>query len=185
MARMRPCRVCGNQMASSAKACPSCGAKNKKPIFLRPWFIILVIVVVGAIGAGSSNKTSKQTTGTQATGTQTSGTQTAATAAPEAIKISAAELMKAFSDNEVRANSLYKGKHLTVNGTITDISVVLGQTSVTIGTGEMLEFGILCYPASGQDEKIATFNKGEKITVTGKCDGMSLVSVILRQCQFE
>ncbi len=50
--KMKNCSVCNAEIASNAKACPSCGAKNKKPIYKRWWFIaILVIVLLGAIGS--------------------------------------------------------------------------------------------------------------------------------------
>lgn len=52
------CKICNNPMSAKAKVCPSCGAKNKKPIYKRGWFIaLLVIVVLGAIGSiGDGNK---------------------------------------------------------------------------------------------------------------------------------
>ena len=34
---LKPCKACGKEMAKSAKACPHCGAKNKKPIFWIPY----------------------------------------------------------------------------------------------------------------------------------------------------
>nr|WP_270550110.1 Ltp family lipoprotein [Clostridium perfringens] len=44
-------------MASSAKSCPGCGAKNKKAIYKRPWFIILaIIIILGAVGGSSHDK---------------------------------------------------------------------------------------------------------------------------------
>ncbi|MCQ2488878.1 MAG: zinc ribbon domain-containing protein, partial [Clostridia bacterium] len=46
---MIACKSCGASIAKSAKACPSCGAKNKKPIYKRAWFIILMAIVVIAI----------------------------------------------------------------------------------------------------------------------------------------
>lgn len=52
MAKMKNCSVCNAEIASNAKACPSCGAKNKKPIYLRWWFILIVVIVLlGAIGS--------------------------------------------------------------------------------------------------------------------------------------
>ena len=35
------CKVCGHELAKSAKVCPNCGAKNKKPFYKRTWFIVL------------------------------------------------------------------------------------------------------------------------------------------------
>ena len=29
------CKACGQEIAKSAKRCPKCGAKNKKPIFKK------------------------------------------------------------------------------------------------------------------------------------------------------
>ena len=57
--KMTVCSHCGAEIASSAKVCPKCGGKNKKPIYKRPWFIILaVIIVLGIISSafGGGNK---------------------------------------------------------------------------------------------------------------------------------
>lgn len=42
--KMMNCRVCGAEIAKSAKKCPQCGAKNKKPITQRKWFWAFVIL---------------------------------------------------------------------------------------------------------------------------------------------
>ena len=49
MNKMTKCKSCGADIASSAKHCPSCGAKNKKPIYKRVWFWILIVVLLIAI----------------------------------------------------------------------------------------------------------------------------------------
>ena len=64
MNKMIRCNVCGAEIASSAKACPSCGAKNKRPIYNRVWFWLLIIFVVTPIIGGvlgSGGKTSSET----------------------------------------------------------------------------------------------------------------------------
>lgn len=60
MAKMIKCKTCSNEIASNAKSCPSCGAKNKKPIYKRGWFIVVAFfVIVGIInGLGSDNSNS-------------------------------------------------------------------------------------------------------------------------------
>lgn len=62
--KMSKCKSCGNDLASSAKSCPNCGAKNKKPIFKKWWFwLIVVIVLIGVIGAsGGGEDTGTETT---------------------------------------------------------------------------------------------------------------------------
>lgn len=59
------CKHCGAQIAKAAKICPMCGGKNKKPIFLRPWFfVLLILVIIIAVGAGGKTKEGTQKVGT-------------------------------------------------------------------------------------------------------------------------
>ena len=53
------CKECGKQISRNAKICPGCGAKNKKPIYKRFWFWLIVVVTFIIIGAavGSRNNT--------------------------------------------------------------------------------------------------------------------------------
>ena len=57
MSKMKKCKVCSKEIASNAKTCPECGAKNKKAIYKRPWFIVLaIIIILGAIGGSGHEK---------------------------------------------------------------------------------------------------------------------------------
>lgn len=56
MSKLINCNTCGKEMAYSAKNCPNCGAKNKKPFYKKVWFWVLaVIIVIGIGGAAGSN----------------------------------------------------------------------------------------------------------------------------------
>lgn len=61
--KMVICRTCNNPISAKAKVCPSCGAKNKKPIYKRGWFIVLAVIVVlgivSSIVGGSKSKGEK------------------------------------------------------------------------------------------------------------------------------
>lgn len=46
MAKMKKCATCGADIASSAKACPKCGATNKKPIFCVDGLFCLLLSFV-------------------------------------------------------------------------------------------------------------------------------------------
>lgn len=53
---MTNCKSCGQEIAKSAKSCPHCGAKNKKPIFTKWWFwLMIVFIFMGIIGSSDSN----------------------------------------------------------------------------------------------------------------------------------
>lgn len=49
------CKACGQEISKSAKACPHCGAKNKKPIFKKWWFWAIVVVLILAIGTSGND----------------------------------------------------------------------------------------------------------------------------------
>lgn len=57
MDKMTNCKICGADIAKSAKVCPACGAKQKKPVVL---IVIAVIFAIGIIGAAlGGNSTEK------------------------------------------------------------------------------------------------------------------------------
>ena len=64
MAKQIVCRNCGSPMDSRAKACPKCGAPNRKPLHKRGWFRVLVVLlilgIVGAVGSGDGKDKDKK-----------------------------------------------------------------------------------------------------------------------------
>lgn len=63
--KLTTCKACGAEIATNAKACPKCGAKNKKPLYKRWWFDCLILVIVISIigGTQSSTRASKPAAG--------------------------------------------------------------------------------------------------------------------------
>ena len=59
---MKLCVNCRQPIPKQAKICPSCGAKNKKPLFKKPLFWILIVLVVIIIGVVASSGNSESTT---------------------------------------------------------------------------------------------------------------------------
>ena len=60
--KLTVCKHCGQQIAASAKVCPHCGGKNKKPFYKKVWFWILVaVVLIAALGSGGNRSASKKT----------------------------------------------------------------------------------------------------------------------------
>ena len=56
MSKMTQCKSCAKEIATSAKSCPGCGAKNKKPIYKRVWlWIIAFFIAIGVAAAGSDS----------------------------------------------------------------------------------------------------------------------------------
>ena len=56
---MTTCKACGAEIAKSAKSCPHCGAKNKKPpVILIAIAVIILIGIISSIGGGNSSDNS-------------------------------------------------------------------------------------------------------------------------------
>ena len=71
MSKLIKCNSCRKEVADSAKKCPNCGAKIKKPIYKRVWFLIIIILVIIGLAAGENNDTSKSTNKNNNNKTQT------------------------------------------------------------------------------------------------------------------
>lgn len=55
---MTTCKYCGATISKTAKSCPHCGGRFKKPVYKRWWFIVIVVIValgiLGNLGGGST-----------------------------------------------------------------------------------------------------------------------------------
>lgn len=64
--KMTVCKHCGAEIAAKAKTCPNCGGKNKKPIFKRIWFwliiVVLLIFIIAIAGSGNQYEVSDDAT---------------------------------------------------------------------------------------------------------------------------
>lgn len=50
------CKTCGADVAKSAKKCPQCGAKQKKPLFKKWWFwLVIAFLVIGSLGSSEES----------------------------------------------------------------------------------------------------------------------------------
>ena len=79
MSKMINCKTCGAPIAASAKSCPACGAKNKKPIAKRPWFwILIVFVFVGVLGTAANGGKDNTTSSSSTSNSESSSTSSSA-----------------------------------------------------------------------------------------------------------
>jgi hypothetical protein len=113
-------KTCGTKMTKNAKACPIYGAKNKKPLFLRLWFIVLCIIfTIGAITACSG-------------GTTTTTTAAGATTAPKATTAAtttATTTATTKATTTVAASKVTYEKFLSIKmgSALADVETLLGK----------------------------------------------------------
>lgn len=172
--KMVKCKSCGNDIAANAKACPNCGAKNSKSAIKKVLIVLVILIVLIAfIAAIGGNGDSNTPSGGNA------GNSAAANEAP--IVVSADELIRAYVNNTVTADATYKGKTVTVSGTI--YSIESNYISIEADADDLWLNYVYAYYSSGETSKLANLAKGDRITVTGECKGEGIFSDIeVRYC---
>jgi hypothetical protein len=103
---------------------------------------------------------------------------------PDSSEISARDLHAAYSQNEVAADENYRGKVLTITGSVTGINKDFSDNIfVTISTGEMFS-ELHAYFNDSQKSAVTHLRKGQRIKFKGKVSGMVMRSVIVKNCVF-
>ena len=53
--KLTNCKVCNAEMPKNVKVCPSCGVKNKKPLYQKWWvWTIVVLFMIIAVSSGGN-----------------------------------------------------------------------------------------------------------------------------------
>ncbi len=162
MAKMIHCKSCGKEIAESAKTCPGCGAKNKKPFYKAVWFwVIVAIIFIGVVAGGGSDENSATDSG------NTNNAQE--TKVVEYQKVDIDELEDALEENAAAAKDKYNGKYLEITGRLGTIDSDLKYISVLSNTDEWDLVGVHCTIKNAKTKDVVkTLKKDQTIVVKGK-----------------
>ena len=156
--KIKQCKVCGKDIATSAKVCPYCGAKNKKPIYKRWWFILLAVLIVLSIIGGLG-------------GTDTDAPAKVEEKEPEIeyTEYTVDELVKDLNKNAASAKDKYDGQYVELTGKLSYVDSDGRYFGIKpLESGLWLE-SVTCYiKDKEQKENIKEHEVEEKITVKGK-----------------
>ena len=160
--KMIKCKACGADIASNAKSCPNCGAKNKKPIYKRVWFwaliFIIIIAAVSAIGGDDSPNTTTEPVKDNNVKTEI-----------EYTAYSVDEMMDDLKNNALTASDKYSGKYVEITGTLDVIDSNGDYIAVLPEHDEWAIIGVHCTIKNDKQlDKVKEMSIGEKITVKGK-----------------
>ena len=138
MNKMINCKFCGTEIATSAKSCPKCGAKNKKPIWKRVWvWILAVIILFAAIGGAGGNSD---------TNTPDPSTDINTPVVQESIDytvVSVTDMMDVLNTNALKAEKTYDGQYLEITGRL---GVIDSDGSyISLYGGDFDFIGVQCY----------------------------------------
>lgn len=172
--KMVTCKHCGAEIAASAKVCPQCGGKNKKPLYKRPWFIaVIAIIIIGAIGSAGGEKTSNEVgkNDTQVTTSENTNNTQPESETPEITYTAYAvsELMDDLNGNALKAADKYKDQYVELTGRLNVIDSSGKYISIVSTEDEFAILGVQCYIKS-EEQKSAVMDMsiGDTLVVKGK-----------------
>ena len=99
------------------------------------------------------------------------------------VKVSAADLFKAYEANEIAADQRFKGKLLEVSGKIDSIGKdLLDNPYVSLKSGGQFDIlGIQAFFDEAATSQLAGLSKGQSVTLQCRCDG-KMMNVMLKDC---
>lgn len=173
MSKMTKCKSCGGDIASSAKRCPSCGAKNKKPIYKRVWFWILVVVLLIAIfGFIASKVNPSDSIEIETTTEADSNVYVKKSSTKKSLKTN--KIISEFYNNTVLFKKNYDEQVVEWEGTITGIAETDDENKDVIVYMDkgidtyLIEYIVSATIKNDKDkEKILNYKTGDKIKIKG------------------
>lgn len=194
--KMTACKTCGTEIAANAKTCPKCGAKNKKPIYKRPWFIVLMVLlalgIIGSIGKDSSTQEpapdSQPVSAASSASATISDTISEETSEPEEsvsdisyTAYTVSQLMDDLDANALKAAETYKDQYVELTGRLNVIDSSGKYISIVPVDEEFAIMGVQCYIQSEEQKAVVmemsmdnTIIVKGKITSVGEVMGYSL-----------
>ena len=197
MSKMVKCKVCGKEISKGAK-CPNCGKDSR--CFISRHKVLTVIcglVIIGALGSvtgGNSNNKISDSKQTSVSVENSDSKQTSVSnensnkkqMEPE-LNISASELINAYKENEVKADKMYKGKIVEVNGIVDAIdSGIDDKAIVRLSDGDEFSFdNVQCCIDDENQDKACELQKGENVKIIGKADGEIAGTPFIKDCKIK
>lgn len=166
------CKHCGATIASSAKSCPQCGGKNKKPVYKRVWFIVLcVIILIAVIGNLGGNDTSTNTNNNNATVDTPTITQSQQDSEPkiEYTAYTVAQMKDDLDNNALKAAEKYNKQYVEITGRLNVIDSSGKYISIVSVNDQWAIIGVQCYIKNDEQKKqIMEMSIGDTMTIRGK-----------------
>ena len=104
------------------------------------------------------------------------------------IEISASDLYAAFEENEIAADEKFKGKLIKITGIVNDINSkdTFSSANILLDVDDSTIFGcVQCNFNSTNEKALVSVEKGQSVTITGTCGGLSLYNIIVNACELQ
>lgn len=161
--KLTTCDSCGAEIATSAKTCPQCGTKVKRPITKKWWFWVVVVVIIAAIVGGTSGSKS---------GDKPAPDEPMTPQQPISYThYNVTELFDALKNNAMKAQSDFKDQYVEIEGYLD----VVDSDGKYIGVGAapdnytyVLQSVHCNIKNDAQKQQIMNINTDSPIVVRGK-----------------
>ena len=181
--KMKSCRTCGAEIASDAKTCPKCGAKNKPPFYKKWWFYaIIVVIICGAVAGGGqsgspdtdSDPVSASTAPPNNAEEEVQQPEPEPELEPEPVSYThypVTDLFDSLSNNALKAEKTFQDQYVEIEGYLSTIDS--DGKYIAVGADPenwdyMLQ-SVQCYVRSDEQlNQIIEMNAGDAIVVRGK-----------------
>lgn len=161
--KLTKCKACGAEIAKSAKMCPQCGSKNKKPFYTKIWFWLIIVVVIVVIG--SSNGGENNTPNTTNTETSQNNVQENI----EYTKYDVSTMVDDLENNAMNAKNKYDKQYVEVTGELTNIDSSGSYISLSSTKHEFSFLTVQCFIKNEEQlNKISQMATGNIVTIRGK-----------------
>ena len=185
MSKMVKCKVCGKEISKGAK-CPNCGKDSR--CFVSRHKVLTVIgglVIIGALGSITGGNSNNKISDSKQTSVSTENSNKKQME-PE-LNISATELINAYKENEIKADKMYKGKIVEVNGIVDAIdSGIDDKAIVRLSNGDEFSFdNVQCCIDDENQDKACELEKGENVIIVGEADGEIAGTPFIKDCKIK
>jgi hypothetical protein len=105
----------------------------------------------------------------------------AVASAPKPIAVTAVQICADYGTNQIAADEKWKGKRVAVTGTISNIGKdFMDDSFVALSDGQEFSLGGLqANFGKGSNDVIGQLRKGQKVTIEGTVEGISVTSLML------
>ena len=178
MSKLKNCKSCDHEVASSAKVCPNCGKKLKMGLLLK----LLILGGVGGIIAAIASPSSEEVA---------AANEEIKAQAPNTSLASDGELKDIFAMGSDNTDLQREEKEKEIKGEVVQWTLPVyevkklseGKFKIqTSGKGIVDTFCYISADAADEIAKISALKTGDMVTVKGKIDGISMRSIKLDPC---
>ncbi|KVZ38636.1 OB-fold protein [Burkholderia ubonensis] len=143
---------------------------------------VLALIIIGVIFGKKPAPGTSSTSNLVSETSTTSSSETESKKPVEKVSVTASALFAAYEKNEVAADQKYKGKALSVSGTIQSIDKDAFDNIVVKLRSSNEFMPVNAYLSKEHEALAASLEKGKKVTWTCEGDGRLIGSPMLRDC---